>query len=106
MKKKKTKQKSLLKQLNSRRLVYVRWIDAVSDTAWIDDNEFHDWLEDSEKRAMVEEVGWVVYEDADKIVLSSQVSTTDTSESNGNRTLIQKKWIEKIVTIKSYPQKN
>lgn len=101
MKKDRRKKNHGIKQLNNRRLVYVRWIDAVSDTEWINENEFHDWLEDAGDRAIVEEVGWIVYEDNCKVVLSSQITTSDNDESNGNRTLIQKKWIEKIVTIKT-----
>ena len=81
--------------VNKYSLEMLEWYDAESDVSWSDPNEVLKW---SKKDFLVVEVGFVVYEDQDHIVLASQIGSDGTI---GNRTRIPRPWLKSRKRIKA-----
>lgn len=76
----------------SYKLVYIEWVDAESNHAWVDNNEL---AQEKDKIGFVKEVGWVIESDKKFITLCSQLN----GDLFGNRTTIPKHLIKKIVNV-------
>ena len=68
-------------------LVMVEWIDAEADCSWSDMRDVVDW---SKKVFICREVGWVIEDNKDMLILTSQLGDENLI---GNRTKIPKPWI-------------
>jgi hypothetical protein len=77
----------------TKKLVYVKWIDAQSDPNWSEEHNIKEWLKEE---CLIHEVGWVMSEDSKYLILSSQLSYDG---GIGNKTKIPKKWIKSIKKI-------
>jgi len=78
------------------KLVLIEWYDAQGNSNW---DSTEDALKWSEKPLIVTEVGWVLQETKECLIIASQVSSDD---DIGNRTKIPKPWIKskKVLTVK------
>ena len=64
------------------------WEDAFSETTWGNIENIKEWAQCG---YAICEVGWVIFEDNDNIVLCSQLADDG---DIGNRTRIHKKWVK------------
>jgi hypothetical protein len=79
-----------------RKLIYIEWCDAESHDDWQAAEDVDKWIK--EKNFMCREVGWVLEDNKEMSVLTSQIGQGDLI---GNRTKIPKPWIKtkKIIRI-------
>ena len=68
-------------------LVLVDWIDTESEITWAEMRDVMDW---SKKVFKCKEVGWIIEDSKDMLVLTSQLGDENLI---GNRTKIPKPWI-------------
>jgi hypothetical protein len=68
-------------------LELIEWLDAESDNGWEEPHRVIDWCK---KDTVINEVGWIFYEDEKVLVIVSQLEYDGTL---GNRTKIPKPWI-------------
>lgn len=92
MTKKVTKPKPKVKIIKD--LVIVEWIDAEADCTWEDMKDVHEW---SKKIFKCREVGWVIEDNKDMLVLTSQLGDENLI---GNRSKIPKPWLVSKKIIK------
>lgn len=80
------------------KVYFVEWHDAHSHAGWHNDEDVENFI--NEQRCIIQEVGWIVAENKDEIVMSSSRSkfseSTDTCEW-GALQKIPKAWIRKKV---------
>ena len=76
------------------KLVLIEWCDAEADCSWSDMKDVIDW---SKKVFTCREVGWVIEDNKDMIVLTSQLGDENLI---GNRTKIPKPWIKSKQVLK------
>lgn len=69
-------------------LEWIEWYDAASDDSWCSVQELKKY---ATERMVITEVGFVVYEDKEVIVISNQITC---DWSIGNRTRVPKGWIK------------
>jgi len=81
----KNKRKDKVKVVDT--LVIVEWIDAEAECTWADMRDVVEW---SEKLWKCKEVGWVIEDTKDMLVLTSQLGDENLI---GNRSKIPKPWI-------------
>jgi len=77
-------------------LIYIEWGDAISNTGWVSEDDAVAWA-DSEDW-IVKNIGWVVKETKDYILLAGKYS--EGSEEWGLVHKIPKTWIKTRKTIK------
>lgn len=77
------------KSINEPELVYIQWVDAHSDNAWATKQEIDEYCKG---KTVIHEVGWILSETKDSIVIASQI--VDDGDI-GNRTRIPKVWLTK-----------
>jgi hypothetical protein len=77
-------------------LVMIEWYDAESEVTWEDPKAVAEW---SKKDFIATEVGFLIHEDKNHIVLTSQIGSDGTI---GNRTRIPKPWLKSRKKIKAY----
>jgi hypothetical protein len=78
-----------------RQLVLVEWADAESHDDWQESEDVGKWIK--EKNFICREVGWVLEDNKDMLVLTSQIGDGDLI---GNRTKIPKPWIRSKKVLK------
>lgn len=69
-------------------LLLVEWVDAEADCTWADMKDVVEW---SSKVFTCREVGWVIEDNKDMLVLTSQLGDENLV---GNRSKIPKPWIK------------
>ena len=74
--------------------VRVGWIDCVSDSGWATEKEF-----DKMKLAKPVNEGWLYSKDKDSIKLFASYDKDDDGITFGDRTMIPRQWVKKIVKI-------
>lgn len=92
-----TEERKFLKTMTRNKkypLELIEWYDAESDVSWADPKDALEW---SKKEFTATEVGFVFYEDKEKIVMTSQIGSDGTI---GNRTRIPKPWLKSRKKIK------
>ena len=98
MPRKKQKRKLNLNQTSESDLPYskvrVKWIDCVSDSGWATEKEF-----DKMKLAKPVNEGWLYSKDKDSIKLFASYDKDDDGITFGDRTMIPRQWVKKIVKI-------
>ena len=74
----------------------IEWVDALSDSGWADDREFHKM-----KLARPVNEGWVFSKDDDsvKIFASYDLDPTTKEITFGDRTMIPTSWVVKMTKI-------
>ena len=80
-------------------LVLIKWIDAESDSDWEGLSRVSTW---ADEHFVVQEVGWIICETKNYIVVCSQVTVKD--DNFGNKTKIPRKWItykQELTQVKS-----
>lgn len=80
-------------------LELIEWYDAESEVSWCDEDEL---MKFAKKDFISTEVGFVVYETKDRIVMVSQIGNDGTM---GNRTRIPKPWIKSRRKLKDEPKR-
>ena len=75
------------------KLYLLEWNDAYSECTWATRND----IIDSDGDMTISEVGWIIDEDDQSVVISSQVASDG---DFGNRTRIPKSWIVRKKKIK------
>ena len=75
-------------------LFLIEWVDAESDVTWEDHDRIAEW---GKKECLVTEIGFVIYEDENQIVITNQLTS---DKQRGNRTKIPKALIKKRQKIK------
>lgn len=75
-------------------MVIIEWIDAEAECTWGDMRDVMEW---SKKTFSCREVGWVIEDTKDMIVLTSQLGDENLI---GNRSKIPKPWIVSKRTLK------
>ena len=78
-----------MKKFN-KKLVYIEWGDAISNTGWMSEKEAIEWADSSDW--IVKNVGWILKENKDYILLASKFS--EGSEEYGLLHKIPKTWIK------------
>ena len=68
-------------------IIFIEWYDASAKADWADMTDVMEW---SKEDFIVREVGWIIYESKNWIIISSQLADDNFV---GNRTKIPKKWI-------------
>ena len=68
-------------------LVLIEWIDAEAECSWLDMKDVKEW---GSKVFKCREVGWVLEDNKDMLVLTSQLGDGNLI---GNRTKIPKPWL-------------
>ena len=71
-------------------LISVEWADAQSDCEWGSLEKVKKWVE---KDCIILEIGWLVFENKEYIVITNQIGQED--GEFGNRTKIPKAWVRK-----------
>ena len=79
------------------KFVKVIWHDACSRAAWQDLREIKDWI-DNDKGYLCENVGWVIDENKDFIVVCAR--KTDFDKTYGLCEKLPKKMIREVVLLK------
>lgn len=80
------------------RLVYLQWIDTtVHPDTWVDEEDALKWAE--KDIFMVEDVGWVIKETEDYILIASSRTKDDDDVQYGHVSRIPIPWIMRKVTI-------
>ena len=74
--------------------VRVEWVDCVSDSAWASDKEFKNM-----KLAKPVNEGWIFSKDRYSIKLFASYDKDEDGITFGDRTMIPKSWIVKIIEI-------
>jgi len=70
-------------------LVAVEWADAQSDCEWGSQEKINNWIE---KDCIINEIGWLVAENDNYIVITNQIGRDD--GEFGNRTKIPVQWVK------------
>lgn len=77
--------------MNKQKLIYLKWHDAHSSGGWHTKEQLKKLI--NEDNCMVEEVGWIVFEDAKEIVLAARKlvwKDPDPNFTTGEYGLVQK----------------
>jgi len=78
-------------------LVLIEWIDASSRASWVDLKEIIEWAETADEDFRVHEVGWLIRETKDYILLCPQIGKDDVL---GNSMKIPKgAWLRKVTLL-------
>lgn len=82
------------------KLVYIQWVDACSNNSWFSDQEAREWAYGIDW--VVEEVGWIIEETPDYILLGSRRvgENKNVHPTWGLLQKIPKPWILKRKAIK------
>lgn len=79
-----------------KKLIYIEWGDAISNTGWMPLDEALKWGKD--EHWLVKNVGWLLKETKDYILLAAKYS--DGSSEYGLLHKIPKTWIKKKIELK------
>ena len=74
--------------------VRVEWIDCVSDSGWATEKEF-----DRMKLAKPVNEGWLYSKDKDSVKLFASYDKDDDGITFGDRTMIPRQWVKKILKL-------
>jgi len=80
-----------------RKIVYIEWVDALSEDNWYSEEDIDEWLKNGEESCR--SIGWVVKENKKYIVIASLIGKEDT-DSVSLLMKIPKPLIKKIKIIK------
>jgi hypothetical protein len=79
-----------------RKLIYLEWCDAISNTGWMTEKQALRWAE--EDQWLVKNVGWIIKETKEYLVLSSKYS--EETKEFGLLHKIPKTWVRKRKELK------
>lgn len=72
------------------KLIYIKWIDAVSYSNWKNKSEIREWI-DNHKNEIIEQVAWLIEETDKHLILTSRIC----DDEYGQLQKIPKTWILK-----------
>lgn len=87
--------------MDKNKIYLIEWQDAHSHDGWLNDREIENFI--NNEKAIVRNVGWILSENKDEIVISSE-HMKDAGKYNfcewGNLQKIPKTWIRKRIILK------
>lgn len=81
------------------KLVYIEWIDAISNSSWFTQEDATQWAKEDDYT--VAQVGWILEENKKYLVLAGRQCLADagTDEKWGMLQKIPKTWIKKRIVL-------